>query len=606
VSASEPTFVGYVESVTGGVVTARIRPDLPSALVLVGGESYRIGQIGGFFRIPLGYLDLYAVCTKVGAAAMPSTLASHDPGEASEADTRRWLSMTLFGESLGRNFQRGVGQYPTVGDEVHLATQADLSVIYGSVAGTDYITVGKIASSPGINGAMHLSRLISRHTAIVGSSGAGKSNFVAILMERITKRYQRARILVIDPHGEYAAAVGDRGYVFSANPAEGENEKALKIPYWALPFSELQAIGLGDMQPGAEAAVRDAVTDRKKAVNEKLPAAVSDASVSADSPVPFDIWKLWFDLEDGERKNLNDRTDPNSGAIESLGDPYTLVPNRYYPPGTGPNPPFTTNRIGITRQLSLLRSRLSDSRFRFLFSEGYKRIEEAGPEEIPDDLASVVQDWVGHDRQTSVFDLSGVPSEMVSIIVGTLLTIIYETLYWAGASEASGRKQPLLVIMDEAHRFVREGESTPAHRITTRIAKEGRKYGIGLAIVTQRPVEVDSTILSQAGTMISLRLTNAADRARVAATMPDDLGDLGAILPGLRTGEALVIGEAMPIPSRVRFPLATQKPEGADPKVAEAWSTDQEPAGAAAYGDAIQNWRAQEILQHNVEEHKSG
>lgn len=191
------------------------------------------------------------------------------------------------------------------------------------------------------------------------------------------------------------------------------------------------------------------------------------------------------------------------------------------------------------------------------------------------------------------------------MIVGTLLRIIYDMLFWAKELPISGRKQPLLIVLEEAHLFLPEESDSPAHRTVSKIAKEGRKYGVGICIVTQRPTEVHSSVLSQCGTMFSLRLSNSKDRARVEATMPDDLGALSGMLPSLRTGEGLVIGEAMPIPSRIQFYLAEHKPEGSDPDVSSAWMTPR-PDGTD-YKKALINWRRQsgESQQQEPKENKS-
>jgi DNA helicase HerA-like ATPase len=155
-----------------------------------------------------------------------------------------------------------------------------------------------------------------------------------------------------------------------------------------------------------------------------------------------------------------------------------------------------------------------------------------------------------------------------------------------------GREQPLLVIVDEAHRFLPKDGDTPAHRIASRIAKEGRKYGVGLMVVTQRPADIDAGVLSQCGTMVALRVTNGNDRAAVAGTIPDDLGGLTELLPALRTGEALVLGEALQVPSRIRVRKALRKPVGEDPPLPGAWRVAKRP-DPNLYAAAVKNWRAQ-------------
>ena len=584
-SRSEPTYIGEVQSVSGGSVSIKLRDNLGSSLILVDGESYRIGQIGAFLRIPLGYNQLYAICTQVGAAAVPESSLNIE-------NSNRWISVTLFGEALGGHFERGVSQYPTVGDEVHLVTLRDLETIYGSVENTASITVGNIAASTGITAKLDLGKIVNRHCAIVGSTGTGKSNLTAVILEAISKQgFPSARVLIIDPHGEYGSTVGNSGQVFKINPIKDENP--LYVPFWALPIDELQKIALGDMTPSNETVIRDEIASRKKEASQHLVPAVDSDLIVADSPVPFNINKLWFDLDDYERTTLSDKAAGTKAPLIEPGDYTTLKSNIYTPHSPNNTAPFQGPRRGLNRQLELMKSRLRDARFSFLFKPGTD-LSPDGDGKVASDLDSLVSSWVGQDKPITVLDVSGLPSEVTSTVVGTLLRIIYDTLFWAGDSPISGKNQPLLLVLEEAHLFLPEGKESAAHRTVTRIAKEGRKYGVGLLIVTQRPSEIDSTSLSQCGTMIALRMSNSSDRSKVSGAMPDDLGDLASMLPSLRTGEGLVIGEAMPIPSRILFNRASNKPVGGDPDVALNWKKPDRP-DAAHYKTAVESWRIQAL-----------
>ena len=547
---TDPTYIGQVASVTGAVVRVRLREDMPSTLVMIGGESYRVGQIGGFFRLPLGYTNLYAVCTQIGADAAPPGSAEESFGSALETDSQlrlsgyRWMTVVLFGEGLGGEFERGVGQYPTVGDEVHLVTNDDLKVIYGWAKGKKgTISVGQIAATSGISADVSVAGLVSRHSAIVGSTGAGKSNLVTVLLETVSDgSLPNARALVIDPHGEYATALGDKARVFSIRPDEQAGEQPLSVPFWALPFFELQQLTLGGLQPNHEAAIRDLVFDMKVAAARRLAIPPPPETLTADSPVPFSIKELWYELDRFERVTF--RTTGNQQAQDAyppdeVGDASQLRSDRY--PAASPynQEPYKNQRKrNIERHLDLMRSRLKDGRFSFLFSPG-GGFEPALDGQVRGDLDSLVRGWVGHDRPITIFDVSGLPSEVLPTIVGTMLRVIYDMLFWAQDLPVGGRRQPLLVVLDEAHRFVPEGGDTTAHRTLSMIAKEGRKYGTGLMLVTQRPSEIDSAVLSQCGSLVALRLTNSVDRSKVAAAVPDDLGGLVEQLPSLRTGEGI-------------------------------------------------------------------
>lgn len=595
-----PTFVGRVASVLGGSVRVRLI-GLPSALVLVDGESYRVGQLGAFLRIPLGYTSLYGVCTQVGADAAPPVPAEAITvpaveEEQSEADSFRWLSISLFGEAIGGSFDRGVGQYPTVGDEVHLVTPSVLRLIYSGKGGSDSLVVGQIASAAGLPARLQLSTLISRHSSIVGSTGAGKSNLVAVVLEALTSsQLPNARTLVIDAHGEYASAVGKRGHIIRTGVSVPEGESELRVPFWALPFDELMQLTMGPMQPHVEEALRDKVAMMKKDAARDLADPPPPETITADSPVPFSIEQFWFDLEDQQRMTFehNSQQDDSTRCIPiNAGDPEKLIPPEYPPAALGSAAPFLSKaRLPITKQVDLLHSRLNDNRFSFLFDrDGGLHPNLDG--KVQADLDTLLASWIGGDRPITVLDVSGLPPEVLGTVVGTMLRLVYDALFWAMELPVGGRQQPLLIVVEEAHRFLPANEDSAAHRVVSRIAKEGRKYGVGLMVVTQRPSDIDSGVLSQCGTMIALRVTNESDRGAVSGMVPDDLGGLVGLLPSLRTGEALVLGDALQVPSRIRVRRAAHKPVGDDPPLPQAWERPSRP-DPSWYAGAVKNWRQQ-------------
>jgi hypothetical protein len=607
VPGEAPTFVGFVVSVQGGLVRVRLRKT-PSTLIMVGGESYRVGQIGAFLRIPLGYTQLFGVCTQVGADAAPvlasdETLAVLDLDDDPSPQGYRWLTLALFGEAVGGHFDRGVGQYPTVGDEVHLVTQADLEAIYSERGDRDVISIGRVASSAGIPARLQLSSLVTRHSCIVGSTGAGKSNLVAVILEALSSGFPSARVLVVDPHGEYGSAVGRPARVIQTGSADGAGLR-LRVPYWALPFDELIGLTMGGMQPATLEVLRDRVREMKVEAATHLPDPPPPEAVTADSPLPFSVRRLWFELENDERMTFTERNRQDRDTLcppDDAGDMVTLRPPHYPAPTSYNTPPYRNqNARGIGKQLDLLRMKLLDGSYAFMFDPD-DPLHPDPDGKITADLASLLADWVGGDDPITVLDVSALPGEVLGPVVGTMLRIVYDALFWAMKLPVGGREQPLLVILDEAHRFLPEGADTAAHRACARIAKEGRKYGVGLMIVTQRPSDVDAAVLSQCGTMLALRMTNPHDRHAVAGAIPDDLGGLTALLPSLRTGEALVLGDALQVPSRVRVRKAREKPVGEDPVLPAAWLALQRP-DPQLYEAAVKNWRAQSTTASGLKE----
>lgn len=582
-SAKDPTFLGSVTSVSGPTVTVSLAESLSSGIALIEGHMYRVAQVGGFVRIPQGYQDLFGIVSEVGASA-----------ESKAASGGRWMKVELAGEALGQSFERGLSQLPSINDAVHIVTEADLKRIYGS-EGPDQVAIGTLSSSESITVKLSLDALVTRHSAVLGSTGSGKSTTVASLLRSIVRPGQvdgapASRILLLDLHGEYTHALADFARVYSATPQPGE--LPLYVPYWALQSKDLLDFVAGGLNENQEIAFSDKIQDMKATVlaAAKFP-GLDPQSLTVDSPVPFSLKQCWYDLIDFETRTLNGplRDQP---ALEQAGDVAKLVPPRYTPAAMGAAGPFLNQQAkGIRRQLNLMRSRLLDHRFDFILHPG--PWEPALDGTVQYDLDTLLDDWLGHERPVTILDLSGVPSAVLTTLVGSILRIVYEALYWSREKTEGGIHRPLLVVMEEAHRYLSGAKDDgPAADVVKRIAKEGRKYGIGAMVVSQRPAEVDETILSQCGTILALRLSNPEDRARVKGALPDNLGGLVDLLPVLRTGEAIVAGEAarLPVRCRVTLPRPEHRPRSSDPKVSEAWGNKRVAEG---YDRVVASWRAQ-------------
>lgn len=541
-------------------------------------------------RIPQGYHDLYGIIADVGATAAPQTIA--DPSSRGD----RWMTVQLVGEIVEATFERGISQYPAINDEVHLVTEDDLARIYGT-DDEGQVTIGRLAAAESIPARIDLDRLVTRHSAILGSTGSGKSTTVASLLRSIcvshgeTAEFPSARILLLDVHGEYASALGDVAKTFRVNPTDGSD--ALFVPYWAMDVSEVVQFTMGKVEEKALTAIYDYVFENKHkiAVIAKFE-GVNPASLSLTSPIPYSLKQLWFDLIDPEIKTTTDNQGLHS-ARTAEGNAETLTPPQYPPPGPGGATPFL-NKVGvlsIRRQLAQLRSRLLDRQFDFMLHPGDWEPKLDGT--TKKDLAELLEGWVGHDRPITILDLSGVPSLVMTRLIGGILNVIYEGLFWGRELPEGGRKRPQLVVMEEAHRYLGKEDESPARTMVQRIVKEGRKFGVGAMIVSQRPSEIDDTILSQCGTFFALRLSNGNDRTKVQAALPDNLSGVVDSLPVLRTGEAIIIGEAarLPIRCRVTLPAEGKRPDSGDPLVAKAWAKK---ADKGDYKKLVAAWRSQD------------
>lgn len=593
----DPTYLGRIAAVAGAALNVHLAGSVASGLSVINGRAYRVGQVGSFVRVPQGYQDLFGVVSEVGASAAPENV---DP----RTDTGRWMKIELVGEILGGTFERGVSQYPNIGDAVHLAVEEHLRRIY-DVRGQGHVAIGTLSSAESIAAKIALNELVTRHSAVLGSTGSGKSTTIASLLRAVTmagdesEQYPSARVLLLDVHGEYSGhgeypgPLSDVSQVFGVEPQSGEQR--LYIPYWALDIGDLLDFLTGGVTDRHETAFTDKIYALKAAAQERQQfPGVDSASITVDTPLPFSLKKLWYDLIDFEIKTFEGK-DRDQPARQDPGDPDTLTPPKYKPHGMGSAGPFLNPQaLGIQRQLNLMRSRLLDRRYEFLLRPGpWEPDLEGTPEK---DLDKLLHGWLGGDKPITILDLSGVPSNVLEHLVGSILRVIYEALFWSREKAEGGIERPLLIVMEEAHRYLGDRPGGRASAIVQRIAKEGRKYGVGAMVVSQRPSEVNETVLSQCGTFFALRLSNPEDRARVRGTLPDGLVGLLDVLPILRTGEAIVTGEAAKLPMRCRvtLPAKEHRPQSGDPEVSEKWRLARRQEG---YGRVVASWRSQSPIR---------
>jgi len=590
-TSTHPTLVGHIGAVSGAGVSVRQSPTVDSGVAIIGGRSYRIGQVGSFVRIPQGYQNLYGIISEIGAKAIPEPLRETvNRGE-------RWMTVQLVGEIIGASFERGVSQYPNVQDEVHLVTEEDLAQIYGSDA-LGQVTIGRLANAEGIPVKIDLDKLITRHCAVIGSTGSGKSTAVSSLLRSIASGsadeggpgFPSARILLLDIHGEYGTALQEVSKTFRVNPNPGEER--LDIPYWALDPTELFAFLFGRLDDRALSMILDQVLDRKvQYARTKKPQGIDVASLTVDSPLPYSLKQLWLDLIDPEVKTWDDK-DRQVPALIEAGDAAQLKMPKYKLHSTNNTAPYANHIgvLGIRRQLDQMRSRMLDKEYDFLLHPGKWEPELDGSATL--DISHLLASWLGHDKPLTVLDLSGIPSSVQSRLIGAILRIVYDALFWGRLKPEGGIRRPVLVVMEEAHRYLSGDAEGSARAMVQRIVKEGRKFGMGAMIVSQRPTEIDETILSQCGTFVALRLSNSSDRSKVQAALPDSLAGVVESLPILRTGEAIVLGEAARLPIRCRIALPSEKyrPSSADPEVAKNWSAKRDKED---YENLAATWRSQ-------------
>ncbi|MDF3319900.1 ATP-binding protein [Rhodococcus sp. C3V] len=557
-----PTHIGRVRRVLGAQVTVELDPNLAGVAPVFRGQLQAIGQIGSLVRIPQGMVDLIATVTLVGIAE----LAGVQPPTEMLHSGERWLQVQLLGEidkGTGR-FQRGVGSYPGLDDSVHFALMEELEAVFPS-QGAQHLRIGQLSASSQVPIALDTEKFVVRHSAVIGSTGAGKTSAVASILQGFSNGgWPSANIIVIDTHGEYAHALGDQASVRSVL---GTGNNQLQVPYWALPANDILTaftnVTIGSTTTKTfNTLVAEA---RRRFLEECVWLKLDAATVTADTPIPFDIYDVWHRLDSENRETRTNKGDASTACIINPGDAAKLIPatfEPYNPAGQSPHQAPTYNVHG--RIPELLRLGLQDPRLAFL----------RGPEGTVggnDPLESSMQQWLGHTSPISVLDFNGVPPYSAELAIGVILHLLFETAIRTTADEPGiGRARPVLIVLEEAHRYLGDAAASMVKLAVNRIAREGRKYGIGLMLVTQRPSELPDTALSQCGTLIALRLTNSSDQAKIRHALPDNVAGLAEALPSLRTGEAIIAGEALVLPARTIIDRPSPLPLAEDPTL-DSW-----------------------------------
>ena len=575
----DPTRIGKVCHVLGSTVTVAIDPELAGVAPIYRGRLQRVGQIGSLVRIPQGLVDLLATVSLVGIAELSGTIK---PAESVQRD-ERWLQVQLLGEidrGTGR-FQRGVSSYPGLDDPVHFATSNQLASVFPP-PDDRHLRVGRLAAAEDVAVCVDASPFVVRHAAIVGSTGSGKTSVVASLLQGFAnKGWPAANIVVIDPHGEYTRALREHASVKSVL-ASGDDQ--LRVPYWALPAGDIVRIFAGS-SGGATFMnrYRELVTAaRRKFVEDARWLALDPTTVTADTPVPFDLREVWHTLDSENNETREIKADPETVCTIDKGDAGDLRSARFEPYNPGGQAPHKAPSYGDYGNMpDLLRLGLLDPQLKFFQKPG-------GNPEGDDPMVGVVRDWLGGTRPVSVLDFSGVPSVAADLAIGVILNLVFEvSLRCEHGGEGIGRPRPVLIVLEESHRYLGGDASVLTRDSANRIAREGRKYGVGLLLVTQRPSELPDTALAQCGTIVALRLSNSEDQGTIRAALPDAIAGLADILPSLRTGEGVISGESTALPARVLFDRPDPRPLADDPSL-EPWRKEPTEPDVS---EALKAWR---------------
>jgi hypothetical protein len=557
------TVIGYIIDVQGNLLTAALVEDDQgrTPTVTIGDEDILVGQLGSYVAIRQGGVHIIAIVTRMTEQESLATPTIETPGDdaARLPFAKRITKLTPIGSIEGNGqFHRGVGQYPTTGAEVHAIGSSDIAKMFERYQAMGF-SVGTVATHPSLKVCLDASSLYGRHFAVLGQTGSGKSWTVASLIQRTVAVMPRAHIVILDLHGEYCwkREDGTRHYAFADAIVRHVDARELEIPYWLMTYAELcdLLIDQTDFSAHNQTAVfRDVLGSLRLAEGKKL----GLVRTTLDTPVHFDLMALRTGIE---AKN-------------------GLVPSE----STGKMVRGTLTGA-FDNFLMRLDTKLNDVRYDFLLKPKVRKDSAS--------LASLLRDFVGLGEKKSavtVVDLSSVPFDVRPTVAAQIGRLAFEFNYW----NPKYREFPILLVCEEAHAYIpraSESQFAGSRKSMERIAKEGRKYGVGLGVVSQRPHEVSETVLSQCGTFICLRITNPDDQGYVRSLVPESEGDLVSILAGLGRGEALVLGEAVPLPTRLRFDRPSPTPNSDDIKFYEQWKDGPVDLDVDAI---VTRWRTQE------------
>ena len=449
------------------------------------------------------------------------------------------------------HFTRGVSQFPALEAEVHRVSVNQLAGMFDAFRRFG-LHLGRHSQFPELKVYFDPNPLFGRHLAILGQSGAGKSWTVTSILQRTVQAMPRAHIVLLDIHGEYGWR-DESGALHSAFPehmVRHVDARELEIPYWLLTYAELIDLLIDRSDPNASlqmAFLREVLYTLRKKANRDL----GIDSLSVDSPVYFSIKEMYLQFKKANEQQMDfgKTRGPLFGAFDEF--------------------------------LVRFQAMFNDSRYSFLFKPR-KRIESA-------QLESLLRDFIGlgdPKRPISVIDLSFVPADVRPTITAQIARLAFEFNYW----NPRRHEFPLLLVCEEAHQYIpREADLQHAatRKEVERIAKEGRKYGVGLCVVSQRPLELSETVLAQCSNFICLRITNPDDQAYVRRLMPEGEQDLTETLASLRRGEALAVGEAIPLPTRMQIYRPDPPPSSHDAPVDTAWREGPEDLDVA---DIVNRW----------------
>lgn len=575
--------IGKIIEVNGNSLRIELDIKITELTRSIYGQVYSVGQMGSIIKIHFGRKLLFAYVRMLRMQS--DILAEEGKTTIIPGDDKRILEADLFGQGTWSSkngklaFARGVETYPLPLQDAFLCLNDELESIYRAAEdlkedkNDPMVPIGNYVGGNNAVCRANIDKLFGHHCAILGSTGSGKSGTVAsilhsVLSHEINGKKISPRIVIIDPHGEYAKAFGDKAVVYKAYSEASTNDvktEQLKLPYWLMSSDEFRSLVIGKTEFEATSQtnmVYQAITyarllsaglvenvgdDPFGETNDQKPAAdkteIEILNFDRDKPIPFLLSEFV--------KHVNKVQGRKAGKTDNL-------------------TPSDSNRQKLESILKKLKILRSNPQLAFLLEE----FSADSPT-----LETILSQFVGEieGKNLRIIDISGLPNEVAGPLTALIARLLFQYKLWQTRKERE--KDPVLFICEEAHRYVPnhgEAQYKEAQEAVRRIAKEGRKYGVGLMLISQRPSDVEATVLSQCNSWIILRLTNSNDQEHVSKFLPDSLTGLTKMLSSLTRREAIFIGEAAALPSRIRInKLPIDKlPDSNDISFVTGWITE--------------------------------
>lgn len=540
--------IGKVIEVNSERVIIEVSNELNNYNIIHKGNLYRIGQVGSFIKIINGLSCLYCVVESFSTFLQSGV----------NIINKKVINVALLGfKTLVGEFESGAKISPSIDDSAYIIDEDDINTIFKSDVKFP-IKIGDNYFSNSLPVYINLNEFVLKHSFVVGSTGSGKSNTVAYLLKNIVTEYPSSRSIIIDIHGEYMNYLNKEATEFSVY----DDTNKFIIPYWMLDFDTLcKLFGFNNnVMSTATDIFRDRILQMKKdyVSGSDLKHKIKIYDIDINSPIPFSIKEIWLEFYSrgygtftvsGEREPKNYAYETDEEGKELIGDAENLIKPQFKVYTIERTAPYKSNEPYFKGIADSLLNIISNDDFRFMFGDNDFI---SGKKNITDLISS----WIENEKQITVLNLSGIPYNILDVVIGIISNLLFDIVYYSLKIKKQFEGRPLLICFEEAHKYLNSGtQNSFSQNSVERIMKEGRKFGIGAMIISQRPVEIPNSIISQVSTFIALRLTNSDDQSQVIKFAPNNFSTFLKSLPSLGNGDAFVIGESMKIPMKIKVPL---------------------------------------------------